>query len=537
MLSVRELGYETDGQEVFRNITLSVNKGDKIGLVGRNGIGKTTLLRLMAGQLQPTDGEVNSGDCEVGLLPQDLKDWLDKSVYEFLEATTGVANARQEFEHACERLETNHDEATLLLYSDSLDKFNRYEVANFENNLEHALALAEINQVNIHETLGNLSGGQRTRVALAAIFASRYDVVLLDEPTNNLDTRGIVVLERFIGNSNAAFVMVSHDRRFLRNATTRIIEILGGDQGLVQYGLGYDEYIESRESAREAAFRRYEQYETEKKRLSRAAKDANIRAAEAGSSRSRAVDNDKLTANFRSEKAAFGLARAAQGLATRSEHLEEPPKPEEDVSLAFVFSEVDKKKYSLLAVNDLEVEYPNGLKIGPLSLHLQSGDRISITGINGIGKSSLLRAILGKSTGYVRGTVNFGKEAKPFYIDQDQSLPLEDGTAFDNIKHLAPHLQIHEIINLLLRFNLKKDIIKTTKARDMSGGERAKVILAAVAANQANLLILDEPTNNLDIPTVEALETALKDYRGGIIVVSHDRDFLSHLDVTHEIRL
>lgn len=537
MLSVRNAGIETNEREVFRNVSFSVNKGDKIGLVGKNGIGKTTLLQLLSGDLQPTSGEVLRGDYEVGLLPQDLKGWVDKSVYEFVETITGVADARIDFDASCRQLEHTTDDATLLLYADSLEKFNRYEVANFDNNLEKALALAEIDGIDVNSPLGSFSGGQKTRIALAAVFASKHDVVLLDEPTNNLDSRGIIVLEKFIGNSNAAFVMVSHDRRFLRNATTRIIELLGGDKGVKQYGLGYDEYLESRVSEHEAIAKRHEQYERDVKRIKKAAREANIRAAESGNTKAKS-DNDKLGGNFKGEKASKGLARAANSLTTRLGHIEEPERPVEEVSLSFLFKEVDDKKVNLLSVRDLEIAYDSGFKAGPLSLNIRSGDKISINGSNGVGKSSLLRAIIEKSgDGTVSGSSQLGKEAVVMYVDQDQSLPLMDRSAFDNLKHLAPQLETHDAINLLLRFNLNKASIQSTQASLLSGGERAKVILAAVAANQANLLVMDEPTNNLDIPTIEALENALRSYNGGLLIVSHDRDFLASIGITQEVHL
>ena len=535
MIDLNRVNYATGSKEILHDVSFSINTGDKVGLVGSNGAGKTTLLRLINGDLTPTSGEIIKTNEEIGILPQDMRDWLDHSVYEFIEEVTGVKDAREQFDEQCANLEHDSSERTLLLYADALEKYDKFEVASFDANLEKALKRADISSIDTGKEIGNFSGGQRTRIALAAVFASRYDVVLLDEPTNNLDDRGVVVLEKFIEGSNAAFLMVSHDRRFLRNATSRIIELMGGDQGMRQYGLGYDEYVEAREKARQATFNRYEQYEKEKKRLDRAARAARIKANSAGSNRSNS-DNDKLTAHFRKEKAASGLASAASGMSSRLGQLEEPERPEEDVSLKFLFKEEAGKKLNLLSVSNLEIDYGNGHTIGPVSFSIRTGDKILLKGKNGSGKTSVIRGIM-VDTPVSSGDVHASKQANVIYVDQNQTLPLPDDSALNNLRHLAPSLELHDAINLLIRFNLKKDIIQVTPGSELSGGERAKVLLAGIAANNVGLLILDEPTNNLDIPTIEALEHALKNYNGGVLIVSHDRDFVQNIGITNTISI
>ena len=535
MINLNRVNYATGSKEILHDVSFSINAGDKIGLVGSNGAGKTTLLRLINGDLTPTSGEIIKTNEEIGILPQDMRDWLDHSVYEFIEEVTGVKDAREQFDEQCANLEHDSSERTLLLYADALEKYGKFEVASFDANLEKALKRADISSIDTGKEIGNFSGGQRTRIALAAVFASRYDVVLLDEPTNNLDDKGVVVLEKFIEGSNAAFLMVSHDRRFLRNATSRIIELMGGDQGMRQYGLGYDEYVEAREKAKQATFNRYEQYEKEKKRLDRAARAARIKANSAGSNRSNS-DNDKLTAHFRKEKAASGLASAASGMSSRLGQLEEPERPEEDVSLKFLFKEEAGKKLNLLSVSNLEIDYGNGHMIGPVSFSIRTGDKILLKGKNGSGKTSVIRGIMGDAP-VSSGDVHASKQANVIYVDQNQTLPLPDDSALNNLRHLAPSLELHDAINLLIRFNLKKDIIQVTPGSELSGGERAKVLLAGIATNNVGLLILDEPTNNLDIPTIEALEHALKNYNGGVLIVSHDRDFVQNIGITNTISI
>ncbi len=535
MISLENVCYGANDREVLSDVSFSINDGDKIGLVGPNGIGKTTLLKLINNDLVPTSGRILRGDEEVGVLPQDLRGWLDHSVYEFIEEVTGVKSAREQFDEQCNRLSQNANNNTLLLYADALERYDKLEVATFDGNLEKALKRADIASVDTNKEIGDLSGGQRTRVALAAVFASRYDVVLLDEPTNNLDERGVVVLEKFIEGSNASFLIVSHDRRFLKNATSRIIEIVGGDKGIRQYGLGYDEYVEARARDRQAVLDRHDQYEKEKKRLERAAKEARIKANSAGSNKS-SSDGDKLTAHFRREKAAKGLAGAASGIGSRLGKLEEPERPEDDLMLSFSFKEKMRKKMTLLSVTDLQINHGDNNSIGPVSIRIASGDKVLLTGQNGAGKTSIINGIVNREH-VESGEVYISEDAGIIYVDQNQTLPISDGSALDNLLNMAPALELHEAINLLVRFGINKDILRTVHAEHLSGGERAKVILAGIAANNTGLLILDEPTNNLDIPTVEALELALKNYNGGLLMVSHDREFVHNVQPNSIIEL
>lgn len=204
------------------------------------------------------------------------------------------------------------------------------------------------------------------------------------------------------------------------------------------------------------------------------------------------------------------------------------------MTVSFDFKEQSTKKNSLLSVSDLSVFHDGRLTAGPISLEVRAGDRVLIKGDNGSGKTSLLRAIVGNEVDFT-GVVKRNQDIKTIYIDQDQSLPLPNEPALENLQQLAQSLELHEVVNLLVRFNISKEVLHTTKAKNLSGGERAKVLLAAIAANKTNLLILDEPTNNLDIPTIEAFERALREYKGGVLLVSHDREFIDNLDINHMI--
>ena len=535
MVDLKRISYETGNRELFRNVSFTINAGDKIGLVGPNGVGKTTLLKIINGDLKPTFGNVILSGEKIGILPQNLNKWLDKTVYSFIEEVTGVKSAREEFAAQCERLAQDTSENTLLNYNKALEQYEKFEVANFDATIKKALSRATLRDINPERRLDTFSGGQRTRIALAAIFASRYDLILLDEPTNNLDDNGVALLEDFISNSPVSFLIVSHDRRFLRNATKQIIELVG-NKGINKYNLGYDEYIKARAKDRQAMINRYEQYEKEKKRLRRVARDAKIRANSAGSNRKKS-DGDKLNEHFRKERASSNLASASSGAESRLQQLDEPERVEDEIAIKFTFDEVSSKKCSLVSVRSLSISHDGKKIIGPVTFNVRPSDRILIQGENGSGKSSLLNLIMDNSLSYRFGEVIKNENVKTIYMNQSQTLPLENSSPLDNLRHLLPELELHDAINTLIRFGLDKRTISSTRAADLSGGERAKVLLAAMSTSSPDLIILDEPTNNLDIPTIEALELALNRYRGGVVVVSHDRDFVENIGITKKIKI
>lgn len=535
MVDLKRISYETGNRELFRNVSFTINAGDKIGLVGPNGVGKTTLLKIINGDLKPTFGNVILSGEKIGILPQNLNKWLDKTVYSFIEEVTGVKSAREEFAAQCERLAQDTSENTLLNYNKALEQYEKFEVANFDATIKKALSRATLRDINPERRLDTFSGGQRTRIASAAIFASRYDLILLDEPTNNLDDNGVALLEDFISNSPVSFLIVSHDRRFLRNATKQIIELVG-NKGINKYNLGYDEYIKARAKDRQAMINRYEQYEKEKKRLRRVARDAKIRANSAGSNRKKS-DGDKLNEHFRKERASSNLASASSGAESRLQQLDEPERVEDEIAIKFTFDEVSSKKCSLVSVRSLSISHDGKKIIGPVTFNVRPSDRILIQGENGSGKSSLLNLIMDNSLSYRSGEVIKNENVKTIYMNQSQTLPLENSSPLDNLRHLSPELELHDAINTLIRFGLDKRTISSTRAADLSGGERAKVLLAAMSTSSPDLIILDEPTNNLDIPTIEALELALNRYRGGVVVVSHDRDFVENIGITKKIKI
>jgi ATPase subunit of ABC transporter with duplicated ATPase domains len=417
----------------------------------------------------------------------------------------------------------------------ALEKYEKYSVADFDKNLTRYLGQVGLAEIDTQRCLGEFSGGQQQKIALAAILAARQDLILLDEPTNSLDEASINTLENHINNSPAAFVTVSHDRRFLRSTATRIIELLG-ERGMRQYNLGYDEYINARTKEKMAEQNRFEQFKTEKKRLQKAAKEARIKANSAASTKAK-NDGDKLNANYRKERATVSLGKEARSINSRIDNLDVIVRPEEDFSLDFEISGLTDKKSSGINIEDLLIKYDNGKKIGPVNFNIQIGDRVALLGDNGVGKTSILRALVNQSTGEISGKITINEKVEVTYIDQNQSLPLPRQDALENLQNLTNGVPLHDQIILLLKFGIKKTTLKTTPVNKMSGGERMKILLAAAAANKSDMIILDEPTNNLDIPTIQGLAEALSKYKGGLLVVTHDREFLKELKITKTVSL
>ena len=225
MINLNHISYEIGRKEVLHDASFTINSGEKIGLVGPNGAGKTTLLKLINGDLVPTSGEIIRTDEEIGMLPQDLREWLDHSVHGFIEEITGVKGAREQFDEQCAKLEHDSSEHTLLLYADALERYDKFEVSSFDANLVKALKRADIATIDTNKEIGNFSGGQRTRIALAAVFASRYDVVLLDEPTNHLDVDAKEELKKALKEFKGSVLLVSHEPEFYEDWITSVMNI------------------------------------------------------------------------------------------------------------------------------------------------------------------------------------------------------------------------------------------------------------------------------------------------------------------------
>ncbi|MGD0284084.1 MAG: ribosomal protection-like ABC-F family protein [Candidatus Saccharimonadales bacterium] len=537
MLTAKNLGFEYDNRPVFSGIDLSINSGEKVGIVGPNGCGKSTLLKVLAGVLQPTEGEILSTGIEVGYMPQQLDEWVEFRVEEFLKKVTGVESAFSDLDQSAQEISSGSNDQTLLIYQAALDRVEKLG-NNFENKIKTALRKAGIDNIDTDTYISDLSGGQRTRLAMAATFASNQDVVLLDEPTNNLDKEGIIVLERYIKEARASFVVASNDRRFLRNSISTIIE-MAETGGINRFALGYDEYVVAREVARQAAVKRYEKHEKEVRRLRLMARSAIQRANGAERSRTKS-DSDKLSHNYSAGRAQSSASKAAKATKSRLDHLatRRPDNPSKKSNVNFRIHEAETagEFRTAISMQDLMIKYPESDRLfGPYNLNIQNGERVLLSGPNGVGKTTLIRSIF--NSGMIKsGQCTIARNCAIGYIDQSHILPEMVAKPVDNIMQLCLGIDRSAATNLLVKFNIPRSSFDTPVGQ-MSPGERSKILLAAVTYSKPDLLVLDEPTNYLDIPTIEGVEIALREFPGTMLIVSHDRDFIEAIGVDREIKL
>ncbi|MFD7462233.1 MULTISPECIES: ABC-F family ATP-binding cassette domain-containing protein [unclassified Streptomyces] len=521
-------------RSLFTGLDLVVAPGDVIGLVGANGAGKSTLLRLLAGLDRPEQGELRLSPPTgtVGHLPQEPERRPGETVREFLARRTGVAAAQRAMDEATEGLVEGRPGADDA-YAVSLERWLGLGGADLDERAEEvadSLGLA----VGLDQPMTTLSGGQAARAGLASLLLSRYDVFLLDEPTNDLDLDGLERLERFVSGLRAGTVVVSHDREFLTRTVTKVLELDLAQRQINLYGGGYEAYLEERETARRHAREDYEEYADkktalqERAQIQRAWMDKGVKNA-----RRKAGDNDKIGRKYRSEASEKQAAKArqTQRLIERLEVVEEPRKEWE---LRMEIASAPRSGAVVATLRDAEVRR-GGFRLGPVSLQVDWADRVAVTGANGAGKSTLLAALLGRVT-LDAGHAALGSGVLVGEVDQARKLFHGPETLLDAFGAAVPGTEPAEVRTLLAKFGLKADHV-LRPAATLSPGERTRAALALLQGRGVNLLVLDEPTNHLDLPAIEQLESALDAYTGTLLLVTHDRRMLDAVHVTRRLEV
>ncbi|MEU2440302.1 ABC-F family ATP-binding cassette domain-containing protein [Streptomyces rubradiris] len=519
---------------LFSGLDLVVAPGDVIGLVGANGAGKSTLLRMLAGLTPPEQGELRLSPpaATVGHLPQEPERRPGETVREFLARRTGVAAAQRAMDEATQALVDGAPGADDA-YATALERWLGLGGADLDDRAEEvagSLGLA----VDLDQPMTALSGGQAARAGLASLLLSRYDVFLLDEPTNDLDLDGLERLERFVTGLRAGTVVVSHDREFLTRTVTKVLELDLAQGQINLYGGGYAAYLEEREVARRHARDEYEEYADKKSALQERAQtqrswmDKGVKNA-----RRKAGDNDKIGRKFRSEASEKQAAKArqTQRMIERLEVVEEPRKEWE---LHMEIASAPRSGAVVATLRDAEVRR-DGFTFGPVSLQVDWADRIAVTGANGAGKSTLLGALLGRIP-LDSGHAALGSGVLVGEVDQARRLFHGPETLLDAFRAAVPDTEPVEVRTLLAKFGLKSDHV-LRPAETLSPGERTRAALALLQGRGVNLLVLDEPTNHLDLPAIEQLESALDSYEGTLLLVTHDRRMLDAVRVTRRLEV
>ncbi|GEL98904.1 ABC-F family ATP-binding cassette domain-containing protein [Cellulomonas terrae] len=528
-VQARNVGAGFGDRELFSGVDLVVAPGDVIGLVGPNGAGKSTLLQILGGRRQADSGSVavSPAHAQLGYLAQEIERLDGESVREHLGRRTGVTDAQAALDRAADALGAGAEGADDA-YSEALERWLALGGADLESRLGTVADDLGLT-VDLDHPMTALSGGQAARVGLAALLLSRYDLYLLDEPTNDLDAAGLDLLEEFVDRSEAAVVVVSHDREFLSRTVTAVVEIDRSLQRVTNYGGSYDSYLDERSIARRQAREAYEGYAARRDalaaraRMQRAWMEKGVRNA-----RRKAPDNDKHIKNFRgqtSEKQA-AKARQTEKLIERLDVVEEPRK-EWQLQMSIATA---GRSGSVVAVARHAVLTRGEFTLGPVDLQLDWRDRVAVTGPNGAGKSTLLALLLGRLEP-TSGAVDLGSGVLVGEVDQARRAFEGDEPLVDAFSREVPDWPTADVRTLLAKFGLGGHHIHRP-ASSQSPGERTRAALALLQARGVNLLVLDEPTNHLDLPAIEQLESALDSFDGTILLVTHDRRMLETVRLT-----
>ena len=507
MISVDGLTVEFGGTTLFKDISFQINEKDRIALMGKNGAGKSTLLKILAGVRQPTRGNVSAPkDTVIAYLPQHLMTEDGRTVFEeACQPFEYLKDMEREIEalnaQLMERTDYESDDYMALIEQVAAmsEKFYAIDLTHFEEDVEKMLLGLGFERSDFARPTSDFSGGWRMRIELAKLLLQKPDVLLLDEPTNHLDIESIGWLEDFIMTSGKAVVVISHDRKFVDNITTRTIEITLGR--IYDYKAGYSQYLELRKERRA---QQQKQYEEQQKMI---------------------AETKLYIERF---KGTYSKTNQVQSRVRMLEKLELVEVDEEDTSrLRLKFPPSPRSGNYPVIMESVGKTYGDHTVFSGVSLPVERGDKLAFVGRNGEGKSTLVKCIMQQLEH--EGTLTLGHNVQIGYFAQNQA-SLLDGeiTVYDTIDNVAKgeiRLKIRDLLGAFM-FGGEEG---TKKVKVLSGGERTRLAILKLLLEPFNLLILDEPTNHLDLRTKDVLKQALQDFDGTLIVVSHDRDFLDGL--------
>ena len=508
MISVDGLTVEFGDRALFKDISFQINEKDRIALMGKNGAGKSTLLKILAGQRKPSRGSVSAPkDTVIAYLPQHLMTEDGRTVYEEASQAFAPLFAMEKRiddlnRQLTERTDYDSPEYYKLIEEVSAlsEKYYSIDLTHFEADVEKTLLGLGFKREDLQRQTSDFSGGWRMRIELAKMLLKNPDVLLLDEPTNHLDIDSIQWLEEFLISNGKAVVVISHDRTFVDNITTRTIEVTMGR--IYDYKVNYSKYLELRKDRRAQQQKAYD----EQQKMIAETKDFIERF-----------------------KGTYSKTLQVQSRVKMLEKLELIEVDEEDTSaLRLKFPPSPRSGSYPVIAQELSKYYGDHLVFKEAGFTIQRGEKVAFVGRNGEGKSTLVKCIMGEITDYT-GKLTLGHNVQIGYFAQNQaSLLDEELTVFQTVDDVTPSELKSNTKNLLGAFMFSGDVIDK-KVKVLSGGERTRLAMIKLLLQPVNLLILDEPTNHLDLKTKDILKNALIDFDGTLIVVSHDRDFLNGL--------
>ncbi len=522
---------------LFDGLDVTVAPGDVVGVVGANGAGKSTLLRILAGELAPLEGTVSyaPADAFIGWLPQEHERVPGETVSAYIARRTGCAEATVAMDAAAAALAES--DAAADAYAAALDHWLATGAADLDERLPAVLTDLGFDALRVppeSTLMTSLSGGQAARVGLAALVLSRFDIVLLDEPTNDLDLDGLARLERFVQELRGGVVLVSHDREFLARSVTRVLELDLAQHTNTVFGGGYESYLAERAVNRRHKREQYEEFADKKADLvARARTQREWSSQGVRNAMRKAPDNDKNRRRAQSESSEKQAQKVRQ-MESRIARLEEVEEPRKEWTLQFTIGTAPRSSSVVATLGEAVVRHDDFV-LGPVSLQVDAGERIGITGPNGAGKSTLLRLLLGR-TQPDEGRASLGANIAIGEIDQARAEFTGAARLVDRFEQQVPSWPTADVRTLLAKFGLGADHVER-EVDGLSPGERTRAGLALLQARGVNVLVLDEPTNHLDLAAIEQLEQALETYDGALLLVTHDRRMLENvrLDRTWQV--
>lgn len=507
MISIDAVGVEYSGSTLFENISFVVNETDRIALMGKNGAGKSTLLKIIAGVNKPTKGGVSAPkDTRIAYLPQHLMTDNSRSVFdEAAQAFAHIKEMQKRIEEINAELATRTDYESDEYYklieevSELSESFYSIEDTNFDASVEKILLGLGFEREDLTRPTSDFSGGWRMRIELAKILLQKPDLILLDEPTNHLDIDSIQWLENFLIDSAKAVIVISHDRAFVDNLTNRTIEVTMGR--IYDYKVHYTKYLELRKERREQQMKAYEE---QQKMI---------------------ADNKAFIERF---KGTYSKTLQVQSRVKMLEKLKLVEVDEEDTSaLRLKFPPAPRSGSYPVIADEVEKSYDKHLVFSKVGFTIERGEKVAFVGRNGEGKSTLVKAIMNEID--YSGKLEIGHNIHIGYFAQNAAAMLDgEATVFQTIDDIAEGDIRTKIKDILGAFMFSGDDIQK-KVKVLSGGEKTRLALVKLLLEPYNLLILDEPTNHLDMKSKDVLKQALLEYDGTVILVSHDRDFLTGL--------
>jgi ATP-binding cassette, subfamily F, member 3 len=508
MITVNDISVHFGGTTLFSDISFAINENDKIALMGKNGAGKSTLLKIIAGQSKPSTGNISAPkEAVIAYLPQHLLTTDGATVMEETSKAFGeIFKMKAEIDEINEQLTIRTDyesDAYMKLIervSDLSEKYYAIEEVNYEAEVEKILTGLGFEREDFSRQTSEFSGGWRMRIELAKILLQKPDLILLDEPTNHMDIESIQWLEDFLINSAKAVVVISHDRAFVDNITNRTIEVTMGR--IYDYKAKYSHYLELRKDRR---MHQQKAYDEQQKFI---------------------ADNQAFIDRFRGT---FSKTDAVQSRVKMLEKLEIVEVDELDTSaLRLKFPPAARSGQYPVIVKEMSKSYGDHVVFKDANIVIERGQKVAFVGKNGEGKSTMIKAIM-KEIGVDSGSVEIGHNSQIGYFAQNQAALLDEtATIFETIDAIAVGDVRTQIKNILGAFMFHGDDI-TKKVKVLSGGEKTRLAMIKLLLEPVNLLILDEPSNHLDMKTKDIIKDALRDFDGTLILVSHDRDFLDGL--------